>query len=92
MKSPYIAFSLEPTASGRLTVSNMGPHRFVRCTEPLMDSIELESLNERGLDATVEVIGKYVLMLLNDWNPEAFRAYPNLVIPIPLAQPPSPPL
>jgi hypothetical protein len=82
MKSPYIAFSLEPTAPGRLTVSNMSAFRVARY-EPFVDSFSLRLLDERGAQATAEIIGKYVLMMLNDWNPDAFKAYPNLVIPIP---------
>jgi hypothetical protein len=88
MKSPYIAFSLEPAAPGRLTVSNMGPYRLAP-NEPLVNSFSLSLLDERGVDATVEIIGKYVLMMLNDWNPEAFKPFPRLVIPMPTARPPA---
>jgi hypothetical protein len=86
MKSPYIAFSLEPAAPGRLTVSNMGPYRLAP-NEPLVNSFSLRLLDERGVEATVEIIGKYVLMMLNEWNPDAFKAYPRLVIPMPAAHP-----
>lgn len=79
---PFIAFSLSPDDEALHTT--MLDRRALERNKPAFkDTLStLESLNDRGADEAASLIGKWVLLMLNNSYPDKFAPYPNLVIPV----------
>jgi hypothetical protein len=97
IKPPYIAFGIKPpnenSAEPTLVIYTTETHRSQRTGVPDENSLgSLQTLNERGLDATAMMIGKYVLAMLTSWHPEDLKPYPNLVFTVPPLKRPVPPV
>ena len=78
----FIAISLHPE-DDNLHVSTLSGHRVARNEVQESTFSDLNSYNERGLEATATIIGKLILGTLQLANPEKFKQYPNLLMDIP---------
>lgn len=78
----FIAFSLHDDDDA-LHVSKLSGSRVARNQIQESTFSNLEIYNERGLEETATIIGKYVLGMLQIEHPEKFKQYPNLLLDIP---------
>jgi len=76
-----IAFSLHPDDDD-LHVSTLSGNRVEKNDIWESTFSNLEMFNDRGLEETATIIGKYVLGIFQIEHPEKFRQYPNLRIEI----------
>ena len=79
---PFVAFSL--SADDDALHFTMLDRRAVERKKPAFENTlsTLASLNDRGADEAATLIGKWVLMVLNNSYPDKFTRYPNIVIPV----------
>lgn len=77
----FIAFSLHPDDDD-LHVSTLSGNRVAKNDIRESTFSNLEMYNERSLEETATIIGKYVLGMLQIEHPKKFRQYPNLRIEI----------
>jgi hypothetical protein len=79
MKPPYIAFSLQDNTLMTTTVHGVPPSH---TGKPFVLELgTLDALNERGMDESAMLVGKYVIGMLSIWYPDVIKgAYPNLFI------------
>jgi hypothetical protein len=86
---PFIAFSLRDGEDDALHTTLFDRRALERKKPEYEDTLStLAALNERGQDEAATMIGKWVLMMLNNSYPDKFSAYPNLVVEV--RPPPSP--
>jgi hypothetical protein len=87
MKPPFVAFNLDGSGEDLLSMTTVKVNSQGVPRQPFEIPFGgLESLDDRGLEATAALIGKSVLAELNRWHPDVFSRYPNLIVPIPVLQ------
>lgn len=79
---PFIAFSLHADDDA-LHTTMLDRYRLERKRPAFEDTLgTLASLNDRGMDEAATLIGKWVLLILQNSYPDKFAPYPDLVIPV----------
>lgn len=77
MNRPCVCLSI--TEDGRLISENY----HVKRENPQVVNLSLEDIDAMGQQQAAYEIGIMVIRMLNHWNPEVFKQYPNLQAEIP---------
>jgi hypothetical protein len=88
MKAPFVAFNLDTSGNPTIAVTTVAVDKYGIPRRPFEhDFGSLESLTTHGLEWTATLIGKTVLAILNRNHVDVFKAFPELVVPLPELKP-----